>query len=132
MELQEAKIKHATLIGNYSDGSLEDTDLTSKLESLKFSWIKRLRDTTDFHPWKVLANLILKSLGGNSILHSNLSLSKLTKQRIEQLPLFYVDAIKLFIQFAKVEDLRSNDIMSQHLHPDKIHQFMTHTFLPRE
>ena len=41
--------------------------------------------------------------------------SKLTKQRIEQLPLFYVDAINLFIQFAKVEDLRSNDIMSQHL-----------------
>ena len=26
-----------------------------------------------------------------------------------------MDAINLFIQFAKVEDLRSNDIMSQHL-----------------
>ena len=112
---KKPKIKHCTLIGNYSDGGLKDIDLTSKLESLKFSWIKRLRDTTDFHPWKVLANLILKSVGGSSIFHSNLSLSKLTKQRIEQLPLFYVDAINLFIQFAKVEDLSSNDIMSQHL-----------------
>ena len=63
----------------------------------------------------MLANLILKPVRGSSIFHSNLSLSKLTKQRIEQLPLFYVDAINLFIQFAKVEDLRSNDIMSQHL-----------------
>ena len=112
---KKPKIKHCTLIGNYSDGGLKDIDLTSKLESLKFSWIKWLRDTTDFHPWKVLANLILKSVGGSSIFHSNLSLSKLTKQRIEQLPLFYVDAINLFIQFAKVEDLSSNDITSQHL-----------------
>ena len=112
---KKPKMKHCTLIGNYSDGGLKDIDLTSKLESLRFSWIKWLRDTTDFHPWKVLANLILKSVGGSSIFQSNLSLSKLTKQRIEQLPLFYVDAINLFIQFAKVEDLSSNDIMSQHL-----------------
>ena len=112
---KKTKIKHSTLIGNYSDGGLKDIDLTSKMESLKFSWIKWLMDTTDFHPWKVLANLILKSVGGSSIFHYNLSLSKLTKQRIEQLPLFYVDAINLFIQFAKVEDLSSNDIMSQHL-----------------
>ena len=74
-----------------------------------------MRDRTDFHPWKVLANLILKPVGGSSIFHSNLSLSKLTKQKIEQLPLFYVDAIDLFIQFAKVEELSSNDVMSQHL-----------------
>ena len=103
---KKPKIKHSTLIGNYSDGGLKDIDLTFKLESLKFSWIKRLRDTTDFHPWKVLAYLILKSVGGNSIFHSNLSLSKLTKQRIEQLPLFYVDAINLFIHFAFI--LRQN------------------------
>ena len=63
----------------------------------------------------MLATLILKPVGGSSIFHSNLSLSKLTKQRIEQLPLLCVDAINLFIPFAKVEDLRSNDIMSLHL-----------------
>ena len=112
---KKPKIKHSTLIGNYSDGGLKDIDVTSKPKSLKVSWIKRLRDTTDFHPWKVLANLILKPVGGSSIFHSNLLLAKLTKQRIGQLPLFYVDAIYLFIQFAKVEDLSSNDIMSQHL-----------------
>ena len=120
------KIKQPTLIGYYSDGGLKDIVPTSKLESLRFSWIKRLRDATDFHLWKVLANLILKPVGGSSIFHSNLSLSKLSKQRIEQLPLFYVDVINLFIQFAKVEDLSSNDIMSQHLWDnacilDKIH-----------
>ena len=31
------------------------------------------------------------------------------------MPLFHVDAINLLIQFVKVEDLSSNDIMSQHL-----------------
>ena len=64
---KKPKIKHYTIIGNYSDGGLKDIDLTSKLKSLKFSWIKQLRDTTDFHPRKVLANLILKSVGGSSI-----------------------------------------------------------------
>ena len=112
---KKPKIEHSTLIGYSSDGGLKDIDLTSKLESLKFSWIKRLRDTINFHPWKVSANLILKPVGGSSIFHSNLLLSKLTKQRIEELPLFYVDAINLFMQFAKVDDLSGNDIMSQHL-----------------
>ena len=65
---KKPKIKHSALIGYYSDGCLKDIDLTSKLESLKFSWIKQLRNTTDFHPWKVLANLILKPVGGSSIL----------------------------------------------------------------
>ena len=87
----------------------------------------------------MLANLILKPAGGSSVFHSNLSLSKLTKQRIEQFPLFYVDAINLLIQFAEVEDLCSNDIISQlnicgtmHVYLDIIHQFMTYTFLPKE
>ena len=114
-DLELLEVKHSTLIGYDSDGCLKDIDPNFKLESLTFSWIKRLRDTTDFHPWKMLANLSLKPVGGSSIFHSNLSLSKLTKQWIEQLSLFYVDAINLFIQFPKVEDLRSYDIMSQHL-----------------
>ena len=112
---KKPKIKHSTSICYYSDRCLKDIDLPSKLESLKFSRIKRLRDTTDFDLWKVSANLILKPVGGSSLFHSNLSLCNLTNQRVEQLPLFYVDAINLFIQFAKVEDLRSNDIMSQYL-----------------
>ena len=70
---KKPKIKHSALIGYHSDGGLKDIDLTSKLDSLKFSCIKRLRDTSDFHPWKVLANLILKSVGGCCIFHSNLS-----------------------------------------------------------
>ena len=37
---KKPKIKQSTLIGNYSDGGLKDIDLTSKLESLKFSWIE--------------------------------------------------------------------------------------------
>ena len=69
---KKPKIKHSTLKGHYSGGGLKDIDLTSNLESLKFSWIRRLRDTTDFHPWKVSANLILKPVGESSIFHSNL------------------------------------------------------------
>ena len=88
---------HLELQGYYSDGGLKDI---AKLESLKFSWIKRLKNTTEIHPRKVLANLILKPVGGSSKFHPYLSLSKLIKQMIEQLPLFYVDAINLFIQYA--------------------------------
>ena len=44
-----AKIKHCTLIGDYTDGGLKDVDLVSKFfTSLKFIWIKKMLDTKSF------------------------------------------------------------------------------------
>ena len=71
----------------------------------------------------IMANLILKPVGGrSSIFLSNLSMSKLIKKRTKKLPLFNVDAINLLMQFSEVEDLTSNDVMSQHL-------WATHVYL---
>ena len=54
--------------------------------------------------------MILKPVSGSRIFHLNLSLSKLAKQKIEKLHAWYVDAINVFIEFAKVEDLGNSDI----------------------
>ena len=45
---KQAKIKHCTLIGDYTDGGLKDVDLASKFTSLKFIWIKKMIDTKTF------------------------------------------------------------------------------------
>ena len=56
---KRAKIKHCTLIGDYTDGGLKDVDLASKFTSLKFIWIKKMLDTKNFHPWVAVADNIL-------------------------------------------------------------------------
>ena len=58
------KVKHSTLIGDYTHGGLKDIDIQSMLSSLKFSWFKRMMDENNPHLWKVLANEILKEIGG--------------------------------------------------------------------
>ena len=72
---KKPKIKHATLISDYTNGGLKDTDINCKLLSLKFSWNARLLDKSNLHPWEVIANEILRPVGGCGIFHTNLSLS---------------------------------------------------------
>ena len=73
------KIKHTTLISDYTNGGLKDIDINFKLCSLKFSWITRSLDKSNFHPWKVIANEILRPVGGCNIFHTNLSYKSMTK-----------------------------------------------------
>ena len=47
------KIKHSTLIANYVEGGYKDTDIETKLSSLKAIWIKKLMDD-NFHAWKAI------------------------------------------------------------------------------
>ena len=58
---KKPKIKHSTLIANYSQGGLKDIDIETKLKSLNLSWIKRLHDD-NFHPWKVIPTYIFSSM----------------------------------------------------------------------
>ena len=58
------RIKHSTLIWDYQLGGLMDVDIPSKIFSLKFSWIKSLKDKNNFHPWKKVATQLLLSVGG--------------------------------------------------------------------
>ena len=56
-----AKMKH------YTDGGLKDVDLVSKFTSLKFTWIKKMLDTKNFHPWVAVADNILRKVGGVNV-----------------------------------------------------------------
>ena len=36
----KSKIKHTSLIGDYSEGGMKDIDIKAKLESLQIQWVK--------------------------------------------------------------------------------------------
>ena len=74
VHIGQPNIKHSTTIASYCDGGLKYTDIEAKFQSLKFSWITRLKDQDNFHPWKVVANKILRSrsVGGTEVFHTNL------------------------------------------------------------
>ena len=50
---KQPKIKHSTLIADYKDGGYKDTDIETKILSLKVKQISLLLDDS-FHPWKKL------------------------------------------------------------------------------
>ena len=39
---RKSKIKHSTLIGDYADGGLKDTDIEMKFKAFKLFWIKKV------------------------------------------------------------------------------------------
>ena len=76
------KIKHSTLIADYSEGGHKDVDIATKISALKVPWIMRLLDD-NFHHWKVIPNLLLLNIGGlKTIFHHNLKLSKYCRQKV--------------------------------------------------
>ena len=83
----ELNIQHK--IGDYRLGGLRDVDIPSKIFSLKFSWIKSLKDKKNFHPWKQVATQLLSSVGGESVFHSNLKLSPQYSCNVKKLSSFY-------------------------------------------
>ena len=60
------KIKHSTLIGDYTNGGYKDVDIESKFESLKIIWIRHLLDC-NFHSWKEIPQCLLSKIGIQSI-----------------------------------------------------------------
>ena len=38
------RIKHSSLTGNYEEGGYKDVDISTKLNALKITWIRRLLD----------------------------------------------------------------------------------------
>ena len=109
------KVKHSILIGDYTHGGLRDIDIRSKLLSLKFSWFKRMMDENNPHPWKVLANEILKEIGCLDVFHTNLALPESLYSNSYQLPLFYKELITLWQKFSDVPCDDAELILSQYL-----------------
>ena len=79
---RKPKIKHTSLIGDYSEGGMKDIDMKAKLESLRIQWVKGLTNN-NLHSWKIIPNVFLKDVGGVSLFHPNLALSDACKLKID-------------------------------------------------
>ena len=90
---RKAKIKHLTSVGDYHFGGLENVNIPSKIFSIKFRWIKALKDSYNFHPWKLAASQLLSPVGGESVFHENLKLSAQFKGKVKQLRSFYRELV---------------------------------------
>ena len=81
----------------------------SKFESLKFMWVQKLKDGSDHHPWKALAQTIFKKYDSDYIFHSHLKLFKSGVKAVRELASFYRKLILLW------DLLNNSGILSQFL-----------------
>ena len=56
------KIKHSTLIADYSEGGYKDIHITTKIAALKVTWVKMLLDN-NYHSWKIIPTILFSSIG---------------------------------------------------------------------
>ena len=70
-----SKIKHSTLIADYSCGGLKDVDVEAKPKALKLIWIRKLCDDCR-PPWEIIPLAYLKLLNNEAICHRNLCIDQ--------------------------------------------------------
>ena len=102
------KIKHTTLMGDYSQGGLKSIDIKSKISSLHLSWIKRLFNE-NFHPWKNIPIKLFKQKFGGNIFYSNCQIN-LTND----FPIFYHKIAAAWSSLCQ-EPVTSAQILSQYI-----------------
>ena len=115
---RKPKIKHTSLIGDYSEGGIKYIDIKAKLESLRIQWVKRLTNN-NFHSWKIIPTVLLKHVGGVSLFHSNLDLSDACKLKIDNYSEFYKSIVHLWIKISPTDPQSEHDILSQTLWNNK-------------
>ena len=69
------RIKHSTLVADYSHGGLKDVDIEAKLKALKLTSIRKLCDDSR-HLWKIIPLAFLKLLNNEAICHRNLCIDQ--------------------------------------------------------
>ena len=106
------KIKHSTLIGDYTNGGYKDVDIESKFGSLKIIWIRRLLDS-NFHSWKAIPQCVLSEVGIQSILHRNFKPSEIWQRKIASYPKFYQGLISFRENASTKEPSNLREITSQ-------------------
>ena len=90
---KKPKIKHSTLIADYSEGGYKDVDIEANISALKVTWVKILLDS-NFHPWKIIPTILFSSISGLKIVfHSNLKRSRQCKLMANMFPKFYQELI---------------------------------------
>ena len=100
------KIKHSTLISDYSDGGLKDVDIKSKFKSLKLGWLRRLF-SVDFHPWKNIPLKMIEQSFGQNIFFPNTKISPPVN-----IPMFYKDIISYWSEL-KQNPLTAESVLMQ-------------------
>ena len=84
------------MIADYCEGGYKDVDIENKIAALKIKWVTKLLDS-NFHPWKIIPNLLFSDLGGTrTLFHENLQLSKQCLAKIKQYPTFYYELIQIW------------------------------------
>ena len=107
---KKAKIKHSTLIGNYSDGGLRDIDIDIKIKALQLSWLKRFYDS-NFHPWKSIPSYIFGKISAcDSLFFPNLMLNKVSDIKI---PKFYQDILSFWSDISSSTPYTASSILSE-------------------
>ena len=106
---KKSKIKHSTLISDYSCGGLRDVDIRSKIKALQLSWLKRLYDN-NFHPWKIIPSRLFLSIS-STIFYPNLVTDNMYAK--ENLPLFYKNIINYWSEVAKAPPITASSILSE-------------------
>ena len=92
------KIKHSTLIADYSEGGLKSVDKESKINAMKITWVKRLSDNNN-HPWKIIPSNCFILSNGESIFHRNFRSNVSFNLEVSKLPPFYKEIVELWSEF---------------------------------
>ena len=93
---KKPKIKHSTLVADYSEGGYKDIDIRTKLTALKVAWVTKILDD-NFYPWKIIPTILFATFGGiNKIFHHNFKASKQCRSKVNKLPKFYQELIQLW------------------------------------
>ena len=109
---KKAKIKHSTLTNDYSKGGLKDIDITAKFEALHLSWLSRFYSENK-HPWtKILKAILIKNFSLDTIFFPNLDVEE---HKLDQLPSFYRNIIKSWINISKHNPKTISLVLSESL-----------------
>ena len=69
---------------------------------------------TDFHPWKIIPNMLFSNIGGLEIMfHSNLKLSNHCASQIKSYPKFYQNLIQLWEDVSEEEPKDVSEICEE-------------------
>ena len=110
---KKSKIKHVTLIGDYSDGGLKNIDIKTKLSSLRLAWFKRLFNK-NFHSYKIIPLNLFSTLEKNGyVLFPNINFQSINI--LSNYPKFYINLLKEWTEIAKKEPKLPSIALSEHL-----------------
>ena len=110
---KKSKIKHSTLVADYSEGGYNDIDITTKLSALKVAWVTRLLDD-NFHPWKMITTKLFTTFGGiSNIFHQNFKASEQCRSKVNRLPKFYQELIQLWSEVGEKKSSNASDICGE-------------------